>query len=201
MVVDPKLFRPAEVDVLVGNAAKAKANLGWTPTCSFKEMIHTMVEADTEAAGERGRGAPLALIVREVEAGKSTAQAACTYQVHHTNGIKLGRTQACMAFGLSAIGSPPRISCMYGPYTPYHTGGNKMVPPVTTILQRFTSEWAMLLQPEAILAVCRKMCTPHGATACSCRSRPVFLLQFSSQYRLYRLPHLSGLRFSAAAYW
>jgi GDPmannose 4,6-dehydratase len=46
IVVDPKLFRPAEVDVLVGDASKAKANLGWTPRSSFKEMIHTMVEAD-----------------------------------------------------------------------------------------------------------------------------------------------------------
>jgi GDPmannose 4,6-dehydratase len=46
VVVDPKLFRPAEVDVLVGNASKAKTKLGWTPTCSFREMIHTMVEAD-----------------------------------------------------------------------------------------------------------------------------------------------------------
>jgi GDPmannose 4,6-dehydratase len=46
VVVDPKFFRPAEVDILVGDAAKAKANLGWTPTSSFKDMIHTMVEAD-----------------------------------------------------------------------------------------------------------------------------------------------------------
>jgi GDPmannose 4,6-dehydratase len=46
VVVDPKLLRPAEVDVLVGNPSKAKTNLGWTPTCSFQEMIHTMVEAD-----------------------------------------------------------------------------------------------------------------------------------------------------------
>ena len=46
VVIDPKLFRPAEVDILVGDASKAKANLGWTPTSSFKEMIHTMVEAD-----------------------------------------------------------------------------------------------------------------------------------------------------------
>jgi GDPmannose 4,6-dehydratase len=46
LVVDPKLFRPAEVDILVGDASKAKMKLGWTPTCSFKEMIHMMVEAD-----------------------------------------------------------------------------------------------------------------------------------------------------------
>jgi GDPmannose 4,6-dehydratase len=46
VVVDPKLFRPAEVDVLVGDASKAKSKLGWTPTLSFDEMICMMVEAD-----------------------------------------------------------------------------------------------------------------------------------------------------------
>jgi GDPmannose 4,6-dehydratase len=44
--VDPKLFRPAEVDILVGDASKAKARLGWTPPLSFEEMICMMVEAD-----------------------------------------------------------------------------------------------------------------------------------------------------------
>jgi GDPmannose 4,6-dehydratase len=46
VVVDPKLFRPAEVDILVGDASKAKAKLGWTPTVSFDEMICMMAEAD-----------------------------------------------------------------------------------------------------------------------------------------------------------
>jgi GDPmannose 4,6-dehydratase len=46
VVVDPKLFRPAEVDILVGDASKARTKLGWTPTLSFDEMISTMVEAD-----------------------------------------------------------------------------------------------------------------------------------------------------------
>jgi GDPmannose 4,6-dehydratase len=46
VIVDPKLFRPAEVDILVGDASKAKATLGWMPTMSFEEMIHMMVEAD-----------------------------------------------------------------------------------------------------------------------------------------------------------
>jgi GDPmannose 4,6-dehydratase len=46
VVVDAKLFRPAEVDILVGDASKAKAKLGWTPTLSFDEMICMMVEAD-----------------------------------------------------------------------------------------------------------------------------------------------------------
>jgi hypothetical protein len=78
-----------------------------------------------------------------------------------------------------------------------------MVPHVTAILQRFTTEWTALLQPDAILAACSevgytmwrdRVLTPvttmhlfllqilHGNTACS------------------HLPHLSGLRFSAAAY-
>ncbi len=43
---DQKLLRPAEVDVLVGDASKAKKILGWQPKTSFKEMIKIMVEAD-----------------------------------------------------------------------------------------------------------------------------------------------------------
>jgi GDPmannose 4,6-dehydratase len=46
VVVDPKLFRPAEVDILVGDASKARARLEWQSTVSFKEMIHLMVDAD-----------------------------------------------------------------------------------------------------------------------------------------------------------
>ena len=43
---DEKLLRPAEVDVLVGDAAKAKKIFGWQPKTSFQEMIKIMVEAD-----------------------------------------------------------------------------------------------------------------------------------------------------------
>jgi GDPmannose 4,6-dehydratase len=46
VAVDPKLLRPAEVDILVGDASKARAKLGWKPTVSFREMVHMMVEAD-----------------------------------------------------------------------------------------------------------------------------------------------------------
>jgi GDPmannose 4,6-dehydratase len=46
VVVDPKFFRPAEVDILLGNPAKAKANLGWAPKTSLQELIEMMVEAD-----------------------------------------------------------------------------------------------------------------------------------------------------------
>jgi GDPmannose 4,6-dehydratase len=43
---DPSLKRPAEVDLLVGDAAKARAKLGWTPRVSFGELIGMMVDAD-----------------------------------------------------------------------------------------------------------------------------------------------------------
>lgn len=46
LVIDPKLFRPAEVDVLLGNPAKAKAKLGWEATTTLEEMITEMLDAD-----------------------------------------------------------------------------------------------------------------------------------------------------------
>ncbi|WP_430253853.1 GDP-mannose 4,6-dehydratase [Neorhizobium sp. DAR64872/K0K18] len=46
LVIDPDLFRPAEVDVLLGSPAKATAAFGWTPTISLEEMIVEMVDAD-----------------------------------------------------------------------------------------------------------------------------------------------------------
>ncbi|CDX41989.1 GDP-D-mannose dehydratase, NAD(P)-binding [Mesorhizobium sp. SOD10] len=46
LVIDPDLFRPAEVEVLLGNPAKAKAKLGWEATISLEEMIREMLDAD-----------------------------------------------------------------------------------------------------------------------------------------------------------
>jgi len=46
VVQDPELFRPAEVDCLVGDARKARTLLGWTPTVDFPELVKLMVEAD-----------------------------------------------------------------------------------------------------------------------------------------------------------
>ncbi len=46
VVVDPALVRPAEVDLLIGDASKAKAQLGWTPRTSFRQLIELMVDAD-----------------------------------------------------------------------------------------------------------------------------------------------------------
>jgi GDPmannose 4,6-dehydratase len=46
VVVDPKFYRPAEVDLLLANPAKANRILGWTPEISFTELVQMMVDAD-----------------------------------------------------------------------------------------------------------------------------------------------------------
>ncbi len=50
-VLDPAFIRPAEVDHLIGDASKAKADLGWTPTVDFKGLVEMMVDADLERYG------------------------------------------------------------------------------------------------------------------------------------------------------
>jgi len=46
MRINPKFYRPAEVDLLIGNPAKAKAKLGWEPKTTLEELCQMMVEAD-----------------------------------------------------------------------------------------------------------------------------------------------------------
>jgi len=46
--IDERYYRPAEVDVLIGDYAKAKEKLGWEPKVRFKELVHMMVDADRE---------------------------------------------------------------------------------------------------------------------------------------------------------
>jgi GDPmannose 4,6-dehydratase len=46
VVVDPRFFRPAEVDMLIGDASKARTKLGWTPQVSFAELVTMMVDSD-----------------------------------------------------------------------------------------------------------------------------------------------------------
>ncbi len=48
--IDPRYFRPSEVDTLLGNPAKAKAKLGWEPKVTFVEMVVEMVRSDLESA-------------------------------------------------------------------------------------------------------------------------------------------------------
>jgi len=60
--VDDKFYRPAEVDLLVGDASKARSVLGWRPTYTFEEMIKEMVRADVEAVSKGAGGVPPAII-------------------------------------------------------------------------------------------------------------------------------------------
>ena len=48
VVVDPRFYRPAEVDLLVGDASKANTILGWEPETSFERLVESMVQADLE---------------------------------------------------------------------------------------------------------------------------------------------------------
>ena len=48
VLIDPKYYRPSEVDVLIGDASQAKETLGWTPKVTFKELVQIMVKADIE---------------------------------------------------------------------------------------------------------------------------------------------------------
>ena len=54
VVVDPKFFRPAEVNILLGDNTKAKEKLGWVPEVSFEEMVQMMVDRDLEVVAEKG---------------------------------------------------------------------------------------------------------------------------------------------------
>jgi GDPmannose 4,6-dehydratase len=50
---DPRFFRPADADVLVGDSTKARRALGWKPRTSFCQLVNGMVDADLEALGQR----------------------------------------------------------------------------------------------------------------------------------------------------
>ena len=54
--VDPRYFRPTEVDLLIGDASKARSKLGWPHRVSFDELVAEMVAAEFKAVpGERSR--------------------------------------------------------------------------------------------------------------------------------------------------
>lgn len=54
--IDKKYFRPAEVDLLIGDATKAKKQLGWEPKVKFEELVKIMVDADMKVLEERLEG-------------------------------------------------------------------------------------------------------------------------------------------------
>ena len=51
VVVDERFFRPAEVDLLIGDPSRARTELGWTPSVSFVELVESMVDADLALLG------------------------------------------------------------------------------------------------------------------------------------------------------
>lgn len=57
VVIDERFLRPAEVDVLLGDATKARETLGWKPTATLADLVAEMVDADIERIGKQGRGA------------------------------------------------------------------------------------------------------------------------------------------------
>ena len=56
VVIDEAFFRPAEVDLLVGDSAKARTVLGWEPEVDFEGLVHMMVDADVALLSGRLQG-------------------------------------------------------------------------------------------------------------------------------------------------
>lgn len=52
VVVDPDFYRPAEIHQLIGDATRARRDLGWAPTTSFEELVRSMVENDVKLASQ-----------------------------------------------------------------------------------------------------------------------------------------------------
>ena len=55
VVTDARFVRPAEVDMLIGDANKARRELGWTPDVQFEQLVAMMVEADLDRLSSRTR--------------------------------------------------------------------------------------------------------------------------------------------------
>ncbi len=58
VAIDPKYYRPTEVDLLLGDYNKAKEKLGWEPKTTFKDLVKIMVEADFKKAKKRSNNGP-----------------------------------------------------------------------------------------------------------------------------------------------
>ncbi len=62
VVQDPRFMRPAEVDLLIGDPSRAREELGWEPRVDFRELVHTMVDADLTRVGARLRHEPVPVL-------------------------------------------------------------------------------------------------------------------------------------------
>jgi GDPmannose 4,6-dehydratase len=62
--IDPKLFRPRDVETQTADASKAKRKLGWKPTVRFKDIVKIMVDADMEAVGLKAPGEGKKILIK-----------------------------------------------------------------------------------------------------------------------------------------
>ena len=65
--IDPRYFRPTEVDYLLADATKAQKELGWNPKITYKQLIPIMVDADLQAVGEEPIGTGLQILDENFE--------------------------------------------------------------------------------------------------------------------------------------
>jgi GDPmannose 4,6-dehydratase len=65
--IDPRYFRPTEVQFLLADASKAKKKLNWKPKITFKELVRIMVDADMETAGLKPTGEGNAILKKKFE--------------------------------------------------------------------------------------------------------------------------------------
>ena len=54
--IDPRYYRPAEVDLLIGDYSKAKRQLGWEPKTKFNDLVKLMVDADIQLLEDHRKG-------------------------------------------------------------------------------------------------------------------------------------------------
>ncbi len=79
--VDPRYFRPVEVDVLIGDPTKARTKLGWHHKVSFDELVTEMVEADLELTKrEHGREAAAAELGAPLVTGRKPRRTRVAHQ-------------------------------------------------------------------------------------------------------------------------
>ncbi len=64
MKIDPRYFRPTEVELLLADSTKAREGLGWKPRISFKDLVRIMVDADMEALGQKSPGEGKAILAK-----------------------------------------------------------------------------------------------------------------------------------------
>jgi GDPmannose 4,6-dehydratase len=74
--IDPKYYRPAEVDLLIGDASKAKGKLGWDAKTKFRDLVRLMVDADMEALNSNPTGRSLRLCSGNIKESSSRAAGA-----------------------------------------------------------------------------------------------------------------------------